>query len=496
MKRWILAGAIALLGGCALGPDYHPPQPGASAAGPLAFRPDSVTPLPVPDAWWNLYDDPVLERLVRAGFAANTDLRVAEANLDAARAALGGARSARLPVTGVSAGAAYGRTTSQTQIADALGGEAKTGWLEDAGMELSYEVDLFGRVRRSVEGARADADAAAAERDAVRLIVASETIRAYVTACSTAQQIAVAQRLVSLTERQEQIVARQFAAGGAAQFDVTRSATVLAVAQASIPVLEGERRAALFALAAMLGSTPDKVPTEAEACTMPPGLVRALPVGDGSALLQRRPDVRLAERRLAAASARIGVAEADLLPRISLLGSVSTAAPEGSALGTRASTSFGLGPLVSWSFPNLGAARSRVAGARAVDRAALARFDGAVVTALKEVEQALARYGATLDRAEALGVAVTSARRSYAMALSRQQAGATSQLELLAAEQALVDAENAAAQSDSRRADSLVTVFKALGGGWQHTPRPESPLLEPPRATPTYDGLESRSRGG
>lgn len=471
MKRLMLASATLLIGGCTLGPDYHPPLPAASASGPLAYRPARVTPLPVPDAWWDLYDDPVLERLVQSAFAANTDLRVAEANLDAARAALAGVRSAHLPVTGMSGGASYGRTTTQTQIADALKGEAKTGWLETAGIELAYEVDLFGRVRRSVEAARADADAAAAERDAVRLIVASETIRAYVTACSTAQQIAVARRLVSLTERQEQIVARQFAAGGAAQFDVTRSATVLAVTRSSIPVLEGERRAALFALAAMLGSTPDSVPKEAEACRMPPVLAQALPVGDGAALLQRRPDVRLAERRLAAASARIGIAEADLLPRISLLGSVSTAAPGGTALGTRASTSFGLGPLVSWSFPNLGAARSRVAAARAVDRAAVARFDGAIVTALKELEQALARYAAALDRADALSAAVLSARQSYTMALSRQQAGAASHLELLAAEQALVDAETAVAQSDTQRADFLVTVFKALGGGWQHTPR-------------------------
>lgn len=472
MRGRLLAGATLLLGGCALGPTYVAPVPPVAATGPLAFRPPSAAPIPVPDAWWSLYDDPVLDRLVRAGFAANTDLRAAEANLAAARAALGGARSARLPATSVSGGSAYGRTVSQTQIADALGEDAKTGWLNDAGIALAYEVDLFGRVRRSIEAARADSEAAAAERDAVRLVVASETIRAYVAACSSAQQIGVAQHLVELAQRQTEIVARQVAAGGAARFEVTRSATLLAVARASVPILEGERRAALFALAALSGKTPDAVPEEAAACRAPPELLRPLPVGDGGALLRRRPDVRLAERRLAAASARIGVAQADLLPRITLLGSVSTAAPSGTALGTRASTSFGLGPLVSWSFPNLGAARSRLAGARAADRAALAHFDGAVVSALKEVEQALARYGAALDRSNALALAVASARQTYAMALSRQQAGAASALDLLVAEQTLVDAENAAAQAEAQRSDTLVSVFKALGGGWQQPAPP------------------------
>lgn len=466
MRRLVLAAAL-LAGGCTMGPDYRPPQLAASATG--GFVGATGATAPVPDAWWTLYDDPALDRLVEAAFSANTDLRAAEANLDTARAALAGTRAARLPTTTESAGTSYGRTSTQTQIAGALGREAKTDWTEAFGGDLAYEVDLFGRIRRSVEAARADADAAAAERDAVRVLVASETIRAYVSACAAAYQIDVAKHSAELALEQKTIIERSFAAGGTARFDVVRTTTLLAQARATIPTLEGERRAALFALAAMLGRTPDGVPHEAEVCRRPPELRQALPVGDGAALLRRRPDVRLAERRLAAASARIGVAEAELLPRISLLGSVSTAAPAGVSLGTRASTSFGIGPFVSWSFPNLGAARARVAAARAEDRAAIARFDGAVVTALKEVEQALARYAAALDRARELDAAEASARQAFDLARGRRDAGAASQLDLLLSEQTLIEAQAAVAQARAQRTDLLVTVFKALGGGWQRS---------------------------
>lgn len=161
------------------------------------------------------------------------------------------------------------------------------------------------------------------------------------------------------------------------------------------------------------------------------------------------------------------MAEADLLPRISLLGSVSNASPEMANLGTRAATSFGLGPLVSWSFPNLGAARGRIAGARAADRAALADFDGSVVGALKEVEQSLARYGAALDRTRELAAADASARQAWALAQSRFAAGSISRFEMLSAQQAWVESQTALAAAQTQRTDLLVSVFKALGGGWQ-----------------------------
>lgn len=472
MIKRSLFGTMLLLGGCTLGPEYHAPTPSAKMRGGFPFIPPGTTAEDTPSKWWELYEDPVLNGLVSQALSANTDLRVAEANLDAARAAFRIAGSARLPATTVTAGAVYGRTATQTEVADALGGKAKDRLMDSSGFQLAYEVDLFGRVRRSVQAAQADAEAAAASRDAVRLMVAGETIRAYVSACAAAHQIEVAQRSIELADQQREIVSRQLSAGGATRFDLARSTTVLAQTNATLPIIVGERRAALFALAAMMGRTPGEVPPEASQCQVAPTLKQAVPVGDGGAMLERRPDVRLAERKMAAASARIGVAKADLLPRVSLFGSVSSAAPDGAGLGTRPATSFGLGPLISWSFPNVAAAKGRLETARASDRAAVAGYDSAVLTALREVEQALARYSASLDRSRELDLAQRSAAQSYSLARARLDAGAISQLDLLAAEEALISTQIAVAASMAQRTDLLVTLFKALGGGWQNDDRP------------------------
>ena len=460
MIRQTVPLLAALLCGCTLGPDYAPPHPGA----PLAYVPATVAiAAPVRSAWWQLYHDPALNRLVDDAVAANTDLRVAEANFDAARAALRQTQAARLPTTETIAGGTYGRNTTTTQIADAAGREASTTWLYEAGFDMAYEVDLFGRVRRSIEASRADAGAAGAARDAVRIAIVAETVRAYVDACALGNQIAVARTALAIAERQHAIVRRQAAAGGASAFDIARQKEIVARTGATLPTLEGDRRAALFALAALLGRTPDRIPPEAERCSTVPAMTDPVAVGDGAGLLARRPDVREAERKLAAASARIGVAKADLLPRVTLVGSVVAIAPEVSALPDHGSTSFGLGPLISWSFPNIAAVQARIRYARAQDQAAVAHYDGVVLDALKEVEQALARYASAVDHERELVVAEHQARIAFDLAGTREASGAISQLDLSLAEQALIEAQLAVAVADAARSDQLIAVFKALG---------------------------------
>jgi NodT family efflux transporter outer membrane factor (OMF) lipoprotein len=467
MRRAALLLAASLLSGCVMGPNYRTPQPLPAAAGPLLYVPDGVaTPNASSDEWWRLYDDAALDRLVRRALAANTDLAAAEADFDAARAVLSETRAARLPTTSVEVGGAYGRDTVSTQIGDAVGKPAKNVWLFENGFDTSYEVDLFGRVRRAVEASRADAQAAAAARDAVRIAIVAETVRDYVSACAAARQVDVAKAASALALQERDIVDRQLDAGGATRFDLARQETVLSQTRATIPEFEGERRAALFALAAILGTTPDQVPAEAEACRTIPQIHQLVPVGDGGALIARRPDVRLAERRLAAASARIGVAEADLLPRITIGASVESATPNLSSLASHAATSFGLGPLVSWSFPNLVAAKARVRLAKAEDRAAVADYDGAILTALKEVEQSLARYSSALERERELELAERQAQTAYDLARDRHDAGSISQLDMLEAEQTLIGARIAVAAAEANRTDLLVSLFKALGGGW------------------------------
>jgi NodT family efflux transporter outer membrane factor (OMF) lipoprotein len=470
--RWLSIAALAALFGCAVGPDYHRPVPTPDQAAAFPYLPQAVASGgDGHDDWWGLYGDPALDRLVDRALGANTDLRAAEANFEAARAVLRQTEAARLPSTAASEGGSYGRTSTSTLIADSAGRRAENGWLFETGFDVAYEVDLFGRVRRSVEAGRADADAAAALRDGVRLTIVAETVRDYVAACAIGAQIDVARTAVATADQQEQVVERQAAAGGASDFDVARQRAVVAQTRAAIPALDGERRATLFALAAVLGGTPADVPTDAEACRALPEVAVPIPVGDGAGLIARRPDIRVAERRMAAASARIGVAKADLLPRITLLGSVSSVAPDLPDIGSHAATSFGLGPLINWSFPNIAAAQARIEQAKASDRAAIADYDGAVLTALKEVEQALARYSAARLREAQLDAAVLQAQTAFDLAGRRWSAGSISRLDLLVSELSLIDAKLALAAARTDRANILVSLFKALGGGWSAVPR-------------------------
>ncbi len=473
------------LGACAVGPNYRTPTIPPSAAVPfVSSTPTANSDAPAPQDWWRLYNDPVLDRLIGRAFAANTDLRVAEANLSQARAVLREARVGLLPSTTLSGGSQYGRSSSanaaaatSAELNDAFAGtgantaafgpsKAGSSWTYDAAFDVSYEVDLFGRVRRTIEAARGDAQAQAAARDAVKITVAAETARAYVDACAFAAEVDVANQSVKVLQDTYDITIARRNAGAASDFDTARQAALLEQTKATVPQYQGQRQAALFELAALLGLTPSQVPAEAKACKTPPTLASAVPVGDGALLLRRRPDVRQAERHLAAETARIGMATADLYPTISLGGSVAEAGGQhGNPLSSR-NISFGLGPLINWSFPNILGARARIAQAKASTRAALAGFDGTVLTALKEAEQALSTYANELDRNAALQRGASDASAAYKLAQVRFNTGAQSELDLLTTEQTLVQAQASLAASNEVLAADQIQLFKALGGGW------------------------------
>lgn len=465
MRRLAVLLMPLLAGACAVGPDYRPPQPPAPAAQAfLSTAPGTTTDAPA-DRWWRLYDDPVLDRLVERALAANTDLRAAEANLRRAQAALREARAAGLPHGQVSAGANYGDDGGSGQ---AQGGS--TQWSYNAAQTLTWELDLFGRIARSVEAARGDAGAIAATRDRVALTVAAEVTRAYADGCALAEAVAVARSSIAIAERQLAIQQLRERAGGASRLDSERTATALANIRATLPALEGRRRATLFELAALLGTTPGDVPEDARQCARAPAPTAAIPLGDGRALLARRPDVREAERRLAADTARIGVATAELYPSISLGGSGNFLRND----QVRGSDSFTVsaGPLIAWSFPNLFAGRARIRQAEAGAQASLALFDGAVLTALKEVEQALTLYAAEGERNARLREAATHAEAAYGLADRRYRAGSIALSDLLQTQRDLLDTRGALAASSQQLGSLRVDLFKALGGGWQAEPAP------------------------
>jgi len=463
--RKTLAPTIALLlAGCAVGPHYQPPATPPAAAAPfLGSVSPAVASTPVQAGWWRLYDDPVLDGLIADALSANTDIRVAVARLERARAMLRAARADRLPQTSLALGGGDQRV-SETQ---AIPGQDREAPYVDGGLSIGYEVDLFGRVKRGIEAARGDAAATQADADAVRIAVVADTTRAYVDAASAAERLAVAQRSVTLLDQSLGVTTRRYEAGRAQKLDVMRIATLREQAAARVPEIAADRQAALFRLATLTGRTPADLPMAAGTRVSAPTIDQPIPVGDGAALLARRPDVRAAERRLAADTARIGVATADLYPRIALGGSIGQSSGGLGNLFTGGALRFLTGRLISWNFPNSSAARAKIAAAKADSQASLARFDGSVLRALEETETALNRYARLLDGRQRLIAARDQADAAVRVVRARQREGQVDFLDVLDAERTAATAETDVAKADAQVADAQVDLFRALGGGWQ-----------------------------
>jgi NodT family efflux transporter outer membrane factor (OMF) lipoprotein len=413
---------------------------------------------PLPQLWWRLYDTPRLDALVEQALAANADLRAADANLRQAEAAVREVEASRRVSTSVGAGATLARPAG-------TGGSLPGTVGYDLGFSLAYPLDLAGQIRRAIEAARADAEAVQAARDNVRVTVAAATTRAYVAACAANRSLAATQRIIALQRQTLDVTGRLFRGGRGTAFDVTRAQAAVDQSEATLPPILATRQAALYSLGALLGGPPATYPRDVENCPAPPTIAHPLPVGDGSGLIRRRPDIRASERRLAAATARIGVATAGLYPQVSLGGSVGIAGPV-AGIGRGSDFSLSLGPLISWSFPNRTATRARIAEAGAAADAAAAEFDSTVIEALRQTETALSAYARELDRNRRLALARDSAAKAAAQAGRLYRFGRTDLLSLLTAQANLANAEATLAASDASVADRRVDVFLALGGGW------------------------------
>jgi len=476
MQSGRLALAVLLsasLSACVVGPDFSRPLVPQAAkqefgeAGTPEFAKASL-----PDQWWRLFEDPVLDGLIVRALQHNTDVRQASANLRRARALVREARAGQFPAltargaantnrVGTGANAGLGFAPAQPPEFE----------LYELASDAAYELDLFGGVRRSVEASRADALAAAAELDSVRVSVAAEVARNYALACSNRLQLNVARDAVSNQERTLALVRRLHTLGRVAARDIHAAEGLLAQAEAALPALDAENRAAIHALRTLIGGEPGEDLAEVGKCEVPPEPRSAIPVGDGAGLIARRPDVRAAEARLASDTARIGVATAALYPSIRLAGSLATSGIDPNDLGRSANIGFSLGPLISWSIPVDGVARARVTAASAQADARLAAFDGAVLTALQETEQALARLKATTERSLTLAEAERAAAQSAYLTRIRFSSGKDNALQLLGAEADLLQARQALALAKAAKAEASVGVFRALGGGWEQAPQ-------------------------
>lgn len=471
-RTFLIASTALLLGmelaGCTTGPDYHMPER-AIAMAPGATQPftggeDLAYSQAQPsDQWWKLYQDPRLDGLVSEALTANTDLRAAEANFHHASVVVREAEAARSIQTDISASVTGARAGGYTEPL------ITTSNSYALGINLSFPLDLAGGIRRSIEAANANAEAARAARDQVRVAVAAAVTRAYAQVCSANRTLAATQQVLEV-QRQTLAVTQKLAKEGrGTTFDVSRAQAAASESAATIPAIIADRQTALYELAALLGRLPADYPKDIEGCAHPPLLDKPIPIGDGWALIQRRPDIREAERNLAAATAMIGVETAQLYPQVSIGGNFGFAAPFDS-LFTGQSFGGSIGPLLSWKMPDRSAARARIAEAGANAETALAVFDGTVLKALKQAEIALSAYSQENRRMHNLTQARNSAAQASDQANRLFQFGRTGFIDVLAAEASLANAETTLAISRAQVVDRQVDLFLALGGGGGSSP--------------------------
>ncbi|MBD8594827.1 efflux transporter outer membrane subunit [Pseudomonas sp. CFBP 8758] len=451
---------VMALAACAVGPDYRAPQAldatVAAAQDARYYRAEQFDAV-----WWQQFDDPTLNRLVNESLQGNRELRVAFARLKASRAIRDDVANDRFPVVTSRASSEIGKSQIPGQTNDRVNTERY-----DLGLDMAWEVDLFGRIQRQLEVSDAQQGEAAANLQQLQVTLIAELVDAYgqLRGAQLREKIALA----NLKNQQDSrgITRSLEEAGVGNQLDVVRADARLAAVEATVPQLQAEQVRARNRIATLLGQRPDQLSVDLSPAQLP-AIAKALPIGDPTQLLRRRPDIRSAERRLAAATAQIGVATADLFPRVTLTGFLGFTAGRGSQIGSSAANAWGLGPSITWAAFDLGSVRAQIRAANADAEGALASYEQDVLLALEESENAFSDYGKRQQRLQALMRQSDSSRAAAALASIQYREGTADYLVLLDAERERLSAEDAQAQGETELYRGIVAIYKALGGGWQ-----------------------------
>lgn len=441
-----------------------------------ACAPRMATPPVVPDAapgriddasfsrspydvrWWRLFDDPVLEQLETMALASNHDVHIAIARLDQSRAIFDDTALDRYPT--VTAGASV---DVREQVIPGFSEDPVRTNTYQAGFDAFWEVDLFGRVRSAVEAARASAGSFEAALDDVRVSVAAEVARNYFEYRGVQQQLTVLERSLANQRETLRLTTVRRDAGIGQEQDVASAAARVAAIEAAVPPLRAGLAALEHRLAVLAGRRPGDLGLDLSPRAYPV-LATTLPLGDVTNLLRQRPDVRAAERRVAAAAAREGVAAADLWPRISVSGVLGLLAGRGTIFGSGDSRAWAVTPALSWAAFDLGSARARLRGARAGTRESLAAFEQVTLLALEEVDTALVAYREQQQRLVSLAEQARESARAADIARARYREGVADFLALLDAERTQLEAERTVAEAEAGVFTGVVAIYKALGG--------------------------------
>ncbi len=452
----VLAAALAAgVAGCAVGPAYH--QPAATPVNPRNIDAHFTAAAPAA-AWWRQFGDRVLADLEARALAGNLDLHIAVARVHAARAAFAGAQYDYAPH--VRLDGSYARSKEQQP-----GFTAERIDIENAsiGFDATWEIDLFGRVRHESAAARAVAGAEQANLADAEVTVAAEVARNYFELRGSQRRIAVARENLRNQREALRLTQVRYDAGRVTELDTDSALARLKATESSLPLLEAAEKRYGYRLAVLLGAAPGSLdsqlaPVPVRAMTAP------LPIGDVSTLLQARPDVRVAERNLAAATERVGVATADLFPRVGFSGFVGFLSGDASQLGKSASRAWLVNPAVSWPALDYGSVHARLRGARAEADGALAAYQKAVLTALEDFESACVGYGTQEARLASVIEQAQASRRAEQLAEIQYREGSINFLVLLDAQRTLLQAEDDLAQAEAAANTGAVAVYKSLGG--------------------------------
>jgi len=483
MKKFLTA-LLTLIGlalGCsAVGPEYtrvEPQVPSKFGSLEKGISTSDGLNAELLSSWWNIFKDPVLNSLIERAVKGNLDMRMAEARVRQARALSLVSESKNYPEGQFSGGYQRQRRTESGFSGQASGtsgglsspsvslGERETD-LFLAGFDASWEIDAFGGIRREIEASQADLAASVEALRNALVTLQGEVARNYIELRGQQLRLQIARKEVEIRKENLELIDARLRAGLVNELDLARGKGELASAESRIPLLENVLRNSFHRLAVLLGQEPLSLVAELEMGKQLPEVPENIPAGLPSDLLRRRPDIRRAERELAASTARIGVSTAELFPKFSLTGSFGYQGTKLEDLPRESSNFWRIGPSFRWSILNFKRITANIEANKAAREESLARYEKSVLNSLEEVENALVALSREKLRTEALAEAVNANALAFELAMDRYKAGVQSYLEVLDAETALFIGRDLLAQSRQSRALALVSLYKALGGGW------------------------------
>ncbi|HTB64263.1 MAG TPA: efflux transporter outer membrane subunit [Opitutales bacterium] len=473
--NFFLALTALALGGCAVGPDYHAPAINAAAQWSEPLAGGEVASPQADAAWWKNFHDSELDSLINRAVAANLDLKIAEARLREARAALGVADADFGPSLDASASATREKESEHQPVLGSLSIPPSvpfTNNVYQVGFDASWEIDVFGGARRESEAANADLAAAEYNRRGALLSLLGEVARNYVETRSYQRRLVIVRENIAAQSDALTLSKDRAAKGLTSDLDSTQATALLATTQAEVPTLESELEASIHRLGVLLAQPPGALRDELAQDAPIPASPAEVPVGLPSELLLRRPDVRQAERELAAQTARIGVATADLFPKFFLTGTAGWESINTGDLFSSGSKIWSIAPSVQWQIFDSGRIRANIHVQDARQEEALARYEQTVLIAFEEVENALVSYANEQVRHQSLAQAVAANQDALHLANQRYTNGLASFLDVVDAERALYETQDQLVQSDRTVAVDLIALNKALGGGWEVAPTP------------------------